>query len=169
MHYLQEHPLFPKDSRGIVRSQRVPQLLRNPVHAGYVEAPSWGLSRREGQHEGLISYSTFRRIQDKLDSKSTEARRRNRNEDFPLRGHVLGADCSSPLTGAGRAVMVAATPITSVRNAGAPATASRSGARRWKATSRIVQPHERSSASHGAWCAHGGTTCSPMVTTRRRR
>jgi DNA invertase Pin-like site-specific DNA recombinase len=99
MRYLQEHPLFPKDSRGIVRNQRVSQLLRNPLYAGYVEAPKWDIALREGRHEGLISFRTFKGIQDKLDGKRPAVGRTNRNEDFVLRGHVLCDDCSTPLTG----------------------------------------------------------------------
>ena len=98
MRFLQENPLFPKDARGIVRNQRVSILLRNPVYAGYVEAPKWDIPLREGQHEGLISFETFKRIQDKLDGKRTGPRRQNTSEDFPLRGYVLCNDCSTPLT-----------------------------------------------------------------------
>lgn len=96
--FLQDHPLFPKDGTGIVRNQRVSILLRNPVYAGYVEAPKWGVSLREGQHEGLISYDTFKRIQDRISGASYLPRRRNVGEDFALRGWVLCADCNTPLT-----------------------------------------------------------------------
>jgi site-specific DNA recombinase len=98
MRFLQDHPLFPKDRSGIVRNQRVSILLRNPVYAGYIEVPKWNIALREGQHEGLISFQAFRRIQDKLEGKTTAPRRRNINEDFPLRGYVLCADCGTPLT-----------------------------------------------------------------------
>lgn len=98
MRFLQDHPLFPKDRKGMVRNQRVAILLRNPVYAGYVEAKKWNIPLREGQHEGLISYETFRHVQDKLDGKKPAPRRRNLNEDFPLRGYVVCADCHSPLT-----------------------------------------------------------------------
>lgn len=98
MRFLQDHPLFPKDTRGMVRNQRVSILIRNPVYAGYVEAPKWNVPRREGQHEGLISYETFKRIQEKADGKSVAPHRTDRNEDFPLRGYVLCNDCDTPLT-----------------------------------------------------------------------
>ena len=98
MRFLQDNPLFPKDASGIVRNQRVSIMLRNPVYAGYVEAPKWDIPLREGQHEGLIPFETFRRIQDKIEGKTTAPRRRNLNEDFPLRGYVLCADCGTPLT-----------------------------------------------------------------------
>jgi site-specific DNA recombinase len=53
---------------------------------------------REGQHEGLVSFETFKRVQEKLDGKKPVPRRRNLNEDFPLRGYVVCADCNAPLT-----------------------------------------------------------------------
>lgn len=98
MRFLQDNPLFPKDSRGIVRNQRVSILLRNVVYAGYVEAPKWGVPLREGQHEGLISLKTFQRIQYRIQGASPTPKRKNLNEDFPLRGHVVCADCATPLT-----------------------------------------------------------------------
>jgi site-specific DNA recombinase len=98
MRFLQDHPLFPKDSRGIVRHQRVVIMLRSTVYAGYVEAKKWGVSLRPGQHKGLISFETWQRIQDRMNGKSYAPRRRNLNADFPLRGHVACADCNTPLT-----------------------------------------------------------------------
>jgi site-specific DNA recombinase len=96
--FLQDNPLFPKDSRGIVRHQRVSQLLRNPVYAGLVEAKKWDVSLRKGQHEGIVSLETFQRVQERLDGNMYVPRRRNVNEDFPLRGFVVCDDCSTPLT-----------------------------------------------------------------------
>jgi site-specific DNA recombinase len=98
MRFLQDNPLFPKDSTGIVRHQRVNVLLTQCVYAGYVEAPNWDVSRRLGQHEPLISYDTFQRIQDRLDGIGRAHNRKNLNEDFSLRGFVECADCATPLT-----------------------------------------------------------------------
>lgn len=98
MRWLQDHPLFPKDSAGQVRNQRVASLLNQPIYAGYIEVPRWGISLRAGQHEPLISFETYKRIQDRLNGASYAPRQKNLNEDFPLRGHVLCADCSTPLT-----------------------------------------------------------------------
>ncbi|MEE2577532.1 hypothetical protein, partial [Pseudomonas aeruginosa] len=46
--FLESHPLFPKDATGKLRQNRVPQFLNQPVYAGYVEAPKWGVSLRPG-------------------------------------------------------------------------------------------------------------------------
>ena len=98
MRFLQDSPLFPKDKTGIVRHQRVNDMLTQCVYAGYVEAKKWNLPMREGQHEGLISLETFQRVQDKLSGKTYAPRQPNVNEDFPLRGYVLCDDCETPLT-----------------------------------------------------------------------
>ena len=98
MRFLQDNPLFPKDSTGTVRHQRVHILLNQPVYAGYIEAPKWDVSLRPGQHEPLISFQTYQRIQDRLGGGFYAPRKRNVNEDFPLRGFVVCADCETPLT-----------------------------------------------------------------------
>ena len=66
-------------------------------YAGYVEAPSWGVERRKGHHEALISYETFQRIQDRLNGLRITYRT-DLSQDFPLRGFVLCDDCEGPLT-----------------------------------------------------------------------
>lgn len=96
--FLQEHPLFPKDRTGLVRQERVRTMLKNCVYAGYVEAPSWGVSRRPGHHEPLISHDTFARIQERIEGIGRAPHRKNLNADFPLRGFVECADCGTPLT-----------------------------------------------------------------------
>lgn len=98
MRFLQANPLFPKDKSGLVRNQRVAILLKQACYAGYVEAPSWGVPRRLGQHEPLISYETFQRVQDRLNGVNRAPKRRNLNEEFPLRGFVACDECDSPLT-----------------------------------------------------------------------
>jgi site-specific DNA recombinase len=98
MRFLKDNPLFPRDRKGYVSHHRTSMLLRNPIYAGYVQEPRWDVSLRKGQHEGLISYETFMRIQDKLNGKRVGPRASNLTEDFPLRGYVLCADCETPLT-----------------------------------------------------------------------
>ncbi len=99
--YLEADPYFPKDRKdGSVRSMTVWRLLRKVVYAGYVEAPKWGVSVREGQHEGLISFETHQRILDTLEGKKRPAARKDFSEDFPLRGFVLCNDCGKPMTAA---------------------------------------------------------------------
>lgn len=96
--FLSMNPLFPQDNPGFVRHQRVSQLLNQCLYAGYVERPNWGVSRRLGVHEPLISLETFQRIQDRLNGVGHARYRKNLNEDFSLRGFVECADCGTPLT-----------------------------------------------------------------------
>lgn len=53
--FLQNNPMFPRGKSGNVPHERTNQILNQCLYAGYVEAPSWGVSRRKGQHEGLVS------------------------------------------------------------------------------------------------------------------
>lgn len=98
MRFLLDNPLFPKDGRGGVAGSRVTQILTQPLYAGMVEAPRWNISMRKGHHEPLVSFETFQRIQDKISGATYAPRKHNINQDFPLRGFVMCADCGAPLT-----------------------------------------------------------------------
>ena len=90
-------PAFPKDGSGNVRAQLVTDILTRVIYAGYVEAPNWDVSRREGQHEGLITLETFNAIQRRRTGVAKAPKRKDINHDFPLRGFVECGDCGSPL------------------------------------------------------------------------
>ncbi|MBD8894339.1 recombinase family protein [Roseibium litorale] len=97
--YLENDPYFPKDMPGgRLRPQTVPRLLRKPIYAGYVYSEEWGISVREGNHEGLISKRTHQRIIDKLDRGVYAPARKDINDDFPLRGAVSCSCCNTLLT-----------------------------------------------------------------------
>jgi hypothetical protein len=96
--FLESHPEFPRDRSGEVRNQRVTDILTRPVYAGYVEAPDWGIPLRKGQHEPLISFETFKKIEERLNGKARVPARKDLNADFPLRGAVICGDCGTPLT-----------------------------------------------------------------------
>ena len=97
--FLEAQPDFPKDfPDGTIRVWRVTTLLSNPLYAGYVEVPKWGVSLRKGQHEGLVSLETFRKIQERLEGGTKAPARKDINQDFPLRNFVECADCGNALT-----------------------------------------------------------------------
>jgi site-specific DNA recombinase len=96
--FLQANPLFPKDSTGRVGHTRVNLILNQPLYAGYLHMPSWDVSLRPAQHEALVSYQTYQRIQERLAGGVYAKRAENLHEDFPLRGYVSCADCGSSLT-----------------------------------------------------------------------
>src|SRR5690606_30452986 len=95
--FLASHPEYPRDRRGELRAQRVTNLLKRPVYAGYVEAPDWGVTLRKGRHEPLISFATFSAIQDRLAGKARAPARTDLSADFPLRGSVACGHCGTPL------------------------------------------------------------------------
>ncbi|MFC0810884.1 recombinase family protein [Paracoccus panacisoli] len=100
--FLENDPHFPKDRKdGTLRPMTITRLLKKVVYAGYVEAPKWGVSVREGQHEGLISFETYQRIQDNLEGKKrAPAARKDYHVDFPLRGFVACNCCGNAMTAA---------------------------------------------------------------------
>ncbi len=99
--FLENDPHFPKDrDDGSIRPMTVSRLLKKVVYAGCVEAPSWGVGVRDGQHEGLISFDTHERIQELLEGKKRRFVRKTAREEFPMRGHVHCSDCGKALTAA---------------------------------------------------------------------
>ena len=97
--FLESQPDFPKDlPNGEIRNQRITDILKRAVYAGMVEAPGWNVSRREGRHEGLISYQTYLKIQERLAGGAKSPARKDISAEFPLRNSVLCGDCEKPLT-----------------------------------------------------------------------
>ncbi|MEL6362727.1 MAG: recombinase family protein [Pseudomonadota bacterium] len=97
--FLEAQEAYPKDlPNGEIRNQRIYELLTRVLNAGYIEVPNWNVPPREGKHEGLISYTTFQKIQDRLNGMAKAPARQDINADFPLRGFILCDDCQKPLT-----------------------------------------------------------------------
>ena len=96
--FFESFPEFPRDARGEVRNQKVNDTLRHVIYAGYLESEHWDISLRSAQHEGLISFETWRKIQQRLNESAKAPARKNLNDDFPLRGFVTCGDCHHPLT-----------------------------------------------------------------------
>jgi site-specific DNA recombinase len=97
--FLEAKPVFPKDGPdGEIRWQRVQRILSQQIYAGYVEAPSWGVSPRLGHHEPIISLETFERIQERMKGKAKAPSRKDISADFPLRGFVMCDDCGEAMT-----------------------------------------------------------------------
>jgi site-specific DNA recombinase len=80
---------------------RITTILEDPFYAGEIQYLSWGVERREGKHEGIISKETFALIQKRLGKENLGARVRvDTTADFPLRGLILCAGCGVKLTAA---------------------------------------------------------------------
>ena len=82
-------------------SFRFAKIVRDPFYAGYIEYKPWNVTRRKGLHEPIISSSTHLKATQKLEGGASNKRARQAiNPDFPLRGHILCADCDLPFTAA---------------------------------------------------------------------
>jgi len=97
-YFLENAPEFPKKADGKLSNNQVDNMLKNPLYAGYIEYKPWGVSLRKGQHEGIISFETFKKIQDRLEGRAYAPTRKDLNRDFPLRGVVACECCGSALT-----------------------------------------------------------------------
>jgi site-specific DNA recombinase len=97
--YLEQYSDF-TDTSGTIRIQRVREWLEQPLYAGYMHAPKWGLSYVKGKHEPLISFETHQRVLERLRGKMPAAFRKDTREDFPLRGIVTCACCGRAMTAA---------------------------------------------------------------------
>lgn len=97
--FLEAQPDFPKDlPNGKITSQRITDILKQPLYAGYLASPPLDVPLRKAKHEGLISFATFEKIQQRLTKGARAPMRKDISKDFVLRGHVLCADCNKPLT-----------------------------------------------------------------------
>ena len=92
---LNDNPRFPKGKSGVIFKQRIRTYLENPLYAGYLHLPDWGIPLTKAQHEPLISLETWQRIQDRLAGRAKVPIRKDTNENFPLRGFVH-CTCGSP-------------------------------------------------------------------------
>ncbi len=97
-YFLESFPEYPKGSNGKIHNQRIEDLLTRVVYAGYLECEPWDVSLRKAQHEPLISFETYHKIQERLKVRANAPQRKDINKDFPLRGAVVCADCERPLT-----------------------------------------------------------------------
>ena len=68
----------------------------HPLYAGFVQAPTWGISMRGGNHEALIAVETFEKIKARLNGNAYAPRRADVSEKFALRSFVSCADCGKP-------------------------------------------------------------------------
>jgi len=80
---------------------KITHILQDCFYCGDIEYPEWEVTRRKGQHEGIIDPKTLRFIQELIKPKNEIKRiRKDISEDFPLRGLLVCENCHSHLTGA---------------------------------------------------------------------
>lgn len=91
------HPDFPKNKNGEVYIQNVLKIVNRVIYTGWYEFPDWGIPLMQGKHEPIISYETYKKIQDKLHGRAKAPPRKDLNNDFALRGFVLCDGCGEAL------------------------------------------------------------------------
>ncbi len=96
--FLLATPHFPRDRKGRIHLTRIKEMLERVFYAGYIDMPDWGLSLVKGKHEPLISYETYRKIQERLHGQANAPAKLNINEDFPLRGFITCSCCEQPMS-----------------------------------------------------------------------
>lgn len=96
--FLESHPAFPRGRDGRVHYQRVHAMLTHPLYAGRITLPRWGIHNLPGKHEALISYETYRRVQERLEAGAKAPARKDLRRDFPLRNFVMCCGCGEALT-----------------------------------------------------------------------
>jgi site-specific DNA recombinase len=80
--------------------QTFQQILRNPICAGILTMPKWGIETVQGAFEPIVSRNLFDRVQDVLDGKKLAVTPHTRNHpDFPLRHFTRCGACGRPVTG----------------------------------------------------------------------
>ncbi|MEM6973936.1 MAG: recombinase zinc beta ribbon domain-containing protein [Pseudomonadota bacterium] len=96
--FLEAEPAFAsRHPRGQIRYEEVHRLLTRLHYAGYIEVPDWGVTRRKGHHQGLITLAEYERIQAHIAEGARVAARADIDADLPLRGAVACASCGRPL------------------------------------------------------------------------
>ena len=92
-------PEYPADLRRRLTRERANEVLTRVTYAGLISIPDWDLHLVPAKHEPLITYETYRKIQDRIAGRANVPARKDLNQDFPLRGFVTCGGCGRPLMG----------------------------------------------------------------------
>ncbi|WP_298974309.1 recombinase family protein [uncultured Roseobacter sp.] len=95
--FIQRFPDFPGNKNGKVRQHKVTKILTNPIYAGYIRSPAYGIDWLKGQHEPLVALETFEKVQQRRAGSANAPKRANIGDGFALRGVVACAYCKEPL------------------------------------------------------------------------
>ncbi len=98
--FLESSPGIRRNRHGEINWQTVTDILRRPLYAGYITVEKWGIHLLPGKHEPLVSFATWRKVQDRLAGRAQAPIRKDLSADFPLRGFVACTACGHPMTAA---------------------------------------------------------------------
>ncbi|WP_427792975.1 recombinase family protein [Brevundimonas diminuta] len=99
MRFLMAQPEWANSTASKLHSQAISNILTRVIYAGYIDIPDWGVTMRQGQHEPIISFETFQKIQKRLTEGAKVPARLNIKDDFPLRGFIKCGDCGMAMQG----------------------------------------------------------------------
>jgi site-specific DNA recombinase len=96
--FFESQSCFPRGRDGKVHLQRVKDILERALYAGHIHLPDWDIRYLRGKHEPLVSFETWKAIQDRLKApaKVKLSTRSDIGQDFALRGMVNCHGCNSP-------------------------------------------------------------------------
>ena len=95
--FMGRFPDFPGNKNGKVKQHKVMKILTNPIYAGYIRSPAYGIDWLKGHHEPLVSLEIFEKVQTRRGKAAYAPKRANIGEGFALRGIVACACCKAPL------------------------------------------------------------------------
>ncbi|MEM8554810.1 MAG: recombinase family protein [Pseudomonadota bacterium] len=78
-------PDFPHNANGEITQQPVTDILTNPIYAGHIRSKALGIHWLIGQHEALVSFATFNRVQERRAGTAHAPKRANIGAHFALR------------------------------------------------------------------------------------
>ncbi|MEM6537373.1 MAG: recombinase family protein [Pseudomonadota bacterium] len=96
--FLNGYPSLFRKGCTAIGYQSVFNLLRCPLYAGRMTIKPYGLHLAPAKHEALVSFATWKKIQDRLEGNATAPARKDLSKDFPLRGFVECGCCGHPMT-----------------------------------------------------------------------
>jgi site-specific DNA recombinase len=80
-------------------NQTFATILRNPLYAGFLNAPGFGVKGARGDFQALVPEILFRQVQAVLAKGAGAVQHHLDNPEFPLRRFVTCDRCETPLTG----------------------------------------------------------------------
>ncbi|MDO8648819.1 MAG: recombinase family protein [Candidatus Peregrinibacteria bacterium] len=97
--FLEDHQFTHRAKyKGTVHPEQVKRLLTRILYAGWIEYPKWGVARKKGHHEGLITIDEFDAIQERLAETEHAPQRKDAHKDFPLRNYLACSSCNELVT-----------------------------------------------------------------------
>lgn len=98
-YFLASRGFFHRKMSDKVHLGQVTRLLERAwIYAGFIQYLPWGISRRKGHHQAIISEATLNLIEERLAENPLRPHRKDLHIDFPLRGYAACEECRELMT-----------------------------------------------------------------------